>query len=79
MLITHILSSLLSVASLTKYVTADLKIIANHHSFGGVNFPGLQHLERPERDAAIKAIIKTGARVIRLFSKLLHRTYGSCH
>jgi hypothetical protein len=63
-----IAASLLSVASLAKYVAADLRITADHFSFGGVNYPGLQTLNDKERNTVIEAIVKSGARVIRLFS-----------
>jgi hypothetical protein len=69
MFLLKFLASLISVASLTKYVVADLKITADHHSFGGVNYPSLQYLEPNYRDSVIRAIAKTNARVIRLFSK----------
>jgi hypothetical protein len=65
----NFLASLISVTSLAKYVAADLRITANHHSFGGVNYPSLQYLEPNYRDTVIRAIVKTNARVIRLFSK----------
>jgi hypothetical protein len=69
-----VLASLLGVASLTQYVSADLRIKADYFSFGGVNYPGLQTLEPKERDEVIRAIVKSGARVIRLFSELLTLT-----
>jgi hypothetical protein len=59
----------LSLATLTSVVLADLRITADNHSFGGVNFPQLQFLEPTYRDEVIRAIVKTNARVIRLFSK----------
>ena len=62
-------ASLLSFASLAQFVTADLRITADHFSFGGVNYPGLQTLNAGERDEIITAIVKSGARVIRLFSE----------
>ncbi|KAF2272908.1 uncharacterized protein EI97DRAFT_470014 [Westerdykella ornata] len=67
-----VFASLLGVASLTGYVAADLRITADHFSFGGVNYPGLQTLNPKERDTVIRAIVKSGARVIRLFI----RQYG---
>ncbi|KAF2190576.1 glycoside hydrolase family 5 protein, partial [Zopfia rhizophila CBS 207.26] len=63
----NILVSLISVASLTRYAAASLRITADHHTFGGVNYPSLQFLEPEERDEVIKAIVKSHARVIRLF------------
>lgn len=62
------LATLFSVASLTSYVAADLRITADHFSFGGVNYPGLQTLNPKEQHKVIEAIVKSGARVIRLFS-----------
>lgn len=61
-------ASLLSAAALTQYAAADLRITADHFSFGGVNYPGLQTLNDGERNEVIEAIVKSGARVIRLFS-----------
>lgn len=75
----NILGSLLGAASLTKYVAADLRIRADHFSFGGVNYPGLQFLERAERDQVIKNIVKSGARVIRLFSRKIPICFGRYH
>jgi hypothetical protein len=63
------LPSLLSVATLTSVALANLRITADNHSFGGVNFPQLQFLEPTYRDEVIRAIVNTNARVIRLFSK----------
>ncbi|KAF2005077.1 glycoside hydrolase family 5 protein [Amniculicola lignicola CBS 123094] len=63
----NILASLVSVASLTSYVSATLRITADHHSFGGVNFPELQFLEKEERFAAIRTLVKNHVRVVRLF------------
>lgn len=65
----NVLASFISIASLTKYVAADLRITADHHSFGGVNYPSLQFLDPSYRDEVIRAIVRTNARVIRLFSK----------
>ncbi|KAF1350469.1 hypothetical protein EJ07DRAFT_184193 [Lizonia empirigonia] len=42
-------------------------IKADHHSFGGVNYPLLQYFTPQHRDETIQAIVKTKARVIRLF------------
>ncbi|KAF2470699.1 uncharacterized protein BDR25DRAFT_286871 [Lindgomyces ingoldianus] len=63
----NILVSLISVVSLTKYAAASLRIKADHHSFAGVNYPGLQFLEQAERDEVIRALVRAHARVIRLF------------
>jgi hypothetical protein len=73
-----VLASLVGVASLTQYVAADLRIKEDYFSFGGVNYPGLQILEPEERDDVIRKIVKSGARVIRLFSKSsFHNLYSS--
>lgn len=69
MYLPSILASLVSVAALARFAAADLRITADHHSFGGVNFPQLQFLEPSYRDEVIRAIVKTNARVIRLFSE----------
>ncbi|ORY11658.1 hypothetical protein BCR34DRAFT_587818 [Clohesyomyces aquaticus] len=63
----NIVASLISVACLTSHATASLRITANNHSFGGVNYPGLQFLEPIQRDEVIRALVKAHARVIRLF------------
>lgn len=42
-------------------------ITAENHSFGGVNYPLLQYYTPQYRDEAIRAIVKSKARVIRLF------------
>jgi len=64
----NFLTFLASVLALTEYVCATLRITADHFSFGGVNFPGLQCLEPKKREQAITALVKSNARVIRLFS-----------
>ncbi|KAF1977871.1 hypothetical protein BU23DRAFT_596181 [Bimuria novae-zelandiae CBS 107.79] len=61
------IASLASVTCLVSCALADLRITADHHSFGGVNFPQLQFLEPAYREEVIKAIVKANARVIRLF------------
>lgn len=43
------------------------RITADNHSFGGVNYPLLQYFTPRHRDETIKAIVKSKARVIRLF------------
>ena len=63
---------LVLLASYTNPVLAGLRITAEHHSFGGVNYPLLQFFTPQHRDDTIREIIKSGARVIRLFSE-----YGS--
>ncbi|KAI4605925.1 hypothetical protein J4E83_010351 [Alternaria metachromatica] len=47
--------------------SSSLRITSSNHSFGGVNYPQLQFLTPTHRDATIREIIKSGARVIRLF------------
>ncbi|KAF2689651.1 glycoside hydrolase family 5 protein [Lentithecium fluviatile CBS 122367] len=64
---TSILASLVSVGSLVRSAAADLRITANNHSFGGVNFPQLQFLQPRYRDEVIRTIVRSNARVIRLF------------
>lgn len=64
-----ILATLVSLYTYTLPVAADLRITANHHSFGGVNYPMLQFFTPQHRDASIKEIVNSGARVIRLFSR----------
>ncbi|KAF3008908.1 hypothetical protein E8E13_011229 [Curvularia kusanoi] len=65
------LSTLLSTLSLSSLLTVPLAtaqlITSDTHSFGGVNYPLLQYLDPPYRDEAIRAIVKSKARVIRLF------------
>jgi hypothetical protein len=61
-------ASLVGLASLTGFAAADLRITADHFSFGGVNYPGLQTLNAAERDEVIQKIVNSGARVVRLFS-----------
>ncbi|KAF2624205.1 glycoside hydrolase family 5 protein [Macroventuria anomochaeta] len=60
------LISALSFSSLLPLATAQL-ITADNHSFGGVNFPLLQYFTPKHRDETIRAIVKSKARVIRLF------------
>lgn len=69
MYLKRIISSLLSGATLANVALADLRITAENHSFGGVNFPQLQFLEPAFREEVIREIVKTDARVIRLFSE----------
>lgn len=68
MIFSTILVTLVSLVSWTELVAADLRITANHHSFGGVNYPQLQFFTPEHRDNTIREIISSGARVIRLFS-----------
>jgi hypothetical protein len=70
MLFTTLLTALLSVASWTTPVAAVLKITANHHSWGGVNYPMLQFFTPKHRDDTIRALVDAKVRVIRLFSRL---------
>lgn len=59
------LVSSLSLSSHISFATAQL-ITADNHSFGGVNYPLLQHFTPKYRDETIRAIVKSKARVIRL-------------
>jgi hypothetical protein len=72
MILSTILATLVSLASWTKPVAANLRIKADHHSFGGVNYPQLQFFTPHHRDDTIREIVKSGARVIRLFSMWLN-------
>ncbi|KAF5853951.1 hypothetical protein GGP41_006734 [Bipolaris sorokiniana] len=67
MIFSTLLVTLVSLATWTEPVSASLRITADHHSFGGVNYPQLQFFAPEHRDNTIKEIIKSGARVIRLF------------
>ncbi|CAO2650922.1 Nn.00g092190.m01.CDS01 [Neocucurbitaria sp. VM-36] len=67
MFLPTLLVSLLSVVPWSQPVAADLRITADHHSFGGVNYPLLQFFTPQHRDETIREIVKSGARVIRLF------------
>ena len=71
MYLSRVILSLASAAVLANVALADLRITADNHSFGGVNFPQLQFLEPTYREEVIRAIAKTNARVIRLFSTRL--------
>lgn len=53
-------------SSLPPLTTAQL-ITSESHSFGGVNFPLLQYFIPSDRDDTIRALVKSKARVIRLF------------
>ncbi|KAJ4356227.1 uncharacterized protein N0V89_004257 [Didymosphaeria variabile] len=67
MYLTKFIGSLVPIAALMNVALADLRVTADNHSFGGVNFPQLQFLEPTYREEVIRAIVKTNARVIRLF------------
>ncbi|RYN45375.1 hypothetical protein AA0114_g9106 [Alternaria tenuissima] len=67
MMLHSLLAVLVSLTSWTSPVSASLRITANHHSFGGVNYPQLQFFAPQHRDDSIREIVKSGARVIRLF------------
>ncbi|KAL6152958.1 hypothetical protein ACJQWK_11566 [Exserohilum turcicum] len=67
MILSTVLTTLVSLATWTKPVAASLRITADHHSFGGVNYPQLQFFTPQSRDDTIREIVKSGARVIRLF------------
>jgi hypothetical protein len=69
MILATLLATLVSLASWTKPVAASLRVTADHHSFGGVNYPQLQFFTPSHRDETIREIVKSGARVIRLFSE----------
>jgi hypothetical protein len=69
MILSILLASLVSLASFSEPVAANLRITADNHSFGGVNYPLLQFFQPQHRDDTIREIVKSGARVIRLFSK----------
>jgi hypothetical protein len=64
-------ATLLSIASWAPPVAADLRITANHHSWGGVNYPMLQFFTPQHRDETIRALVEAKVRVIRLFSREL--------
>jgi hypothetical protein len=68
MLFTAFVATWLSVASWTSSVAADLKITADHHSWGGVNYPMLQFFTPKHRDDTIRALVDARVRVVRLFS-----------
>ncbi|KAF2016934.1 glycoside hydrolase family 5 protein [Aaosphaeria arxii CBS 175.79] len=61
-----LLAAILGAASWADHVAADLRITKDLHSWGGVNFPGLQFLPPKKRDEVIRQIVKSNARVIRL-------------
>ncbi|KAF1829984.1 hypothetical protein BDW02DRAFT_124112 [Decorospora gaudefroyi] len=67
MIVPTIFATLVCLATWTKSVAATLSITADHYSFGGVNFPQLQFFTPQHRDDTIREIVKSGARVIRLF------------
>ncbi|KAF1942034.1 hypothetical protein EJ02DRAFT_444426 [Clathrospora elynae] len=67
MILPKLLATLVSLAAWTKPVAASLRITADLHSFGGVNYPLLQFFDPRHRDDTIREIVKSGARVIRLF------------
>jgi hypothetical protein len=68
MLFSSLLAVLLHLTTSPIPVAASsLRITSPHHSFGGVNYPQLQFFTAEHRDASIREIVKSGARVIRLF------------
>ncbi|KAL1792293.1 hypothetical protein ACET3X_008800 [Alternaria dauci] len=67
MMLHALLTILISLTSWPTPASASLRITANHHSFAGVNYPQLQFFTPSHRDASIREIVKSGARVIRLF------------
>jgi hypothetical protein len=77
------LATVLSVASWTPQVKADLRITADQHSWGGVNYPMLQFFTPKHRDDTIRELVDAKVRVIRLFSMSSNMLFGnsclSCH
>jgi hypothetical protein len=71
MFFTAFVATWLSIASWTPSVAADLKITADHHSWGGVNYPMLQFFTPQHRDDTIRALVDAKVRVVRLFSMSL--------
>jgi hypothetical protein len=83
MLVTTFLATVLSVASWVPQVAADLRITADNHSWGGVNYPNLQFFAPKHRDDTIRALVDAKVRVVRLFSMLplayLRNSYSLCN
>jgi hypothetical protein len=71
MFFTAFVATWLSIALWTPPVAADLKITADHHSWGGVNYPMLQFFTPQHRDDTIRALVDAKVRVVRLFSMSL--------
>jgi hypothetical protein len=69
MFLTGAFATLLALATWTPSVAADLRITADHHSWGGVNYPLLQFFDPPHRDDTIRALVDAKVRVVRLFSE----------
>ncbi|KAH7075462.1 hypothetical protein BKA63DRAFT_297774 [Paraphoma chrysanthemicola] len=67
MLFTTVIAGLISIASWAPSVAASLRITANQHSWGGVNYPMLQFFTPKHRDDTIRALVAANVRVIRLF------------
>jgi hypothetical protein len=73
MLLPSLLATLLSLTTYSTPVSSSsstsssLRITADNHSFGGVNYPQLQFFTPSHRDASILELVNSGARVIRLF------------
>ncbi|KAG9185546.1 hypothetical protein G6011_06877 [Alternaria panax] len=67
MLLHSLATVLVTLASWSKSAAASLRITSPHHSFAGVNYPSLQFFTPSHRDASIREIVNSGARVIRLF------------
>jgi hypothetical protein len=82
MLFATLLATVLSVASWTPMVKADLRITTDRHSWGGVNYPMLQFFAPKHRDDTIRELVDAKVRVIRLFSMLSYllseNSYSSC-
>lgn len=73
MFLTAVFATLLSIASWTHLVAADLRIMAKHHSWGGVNYPMLQFFTPQHRDETIRELVAANVRVVRLFSEYSNR------
>lgn len=78
MLLTLLFSALVSLGTWPRQVSAasNLRITADNYSFGGVNYPQLQFFTPQHRDDTIREIVKSGARVIRLFSKHIRSLFA---
>ncbi|OAK98049.1 hypothetical protein IQ06DRAFT_318129 [Phaeosphaeriaceae sp. SRC1lsM3a] len=67
MLLSSLFQTLLFAASWAPSVSADLRITAKHHSWGGVNYPQLQFFDPKHRDDTIRELVDAKVRVVRLF------------
>jgi hypothetical protein len=75
MFFTSAFVALAALASWTPTVAADLRITADHHSWGGVNYPMLQFFAPKHRDETIRELVAAKVRVVRLFSRF---SVGNC-